>query len=77
MNYTSATTSLPSTFFWALDKGLVECHLVLGKEKSPSWHQVRVTEHLSSILPSTRQRLHLFRGLAGLALDKEGSNGLL
>jgi hypothetical protein len=36
VNCISATTSLPSTFCWALDKDFTECHLVLGKEKSPS-----------------------------------------
>jgi hypothetical protein len=35
-NCTSATTSSPSTYYRALNKDFVECHLVLGKEKSPS-----------------------------------------
>jgi hypothetical protein len=34
-NCTSATVSLPSTFCRALGKDFVECHLALGKEKSP------------------------------------------
>jgi hypothetical protein len=36
MNCTSATTSLSSIFCRALGKVFVECHLVLGIEKSSS-----------------------------------------
>jgi hypothetical protein len=39
-NSTSATTSLPSTFYRALDKVFAECHSVLGKEKWSSWRLV-------------------------------------
>jgi hypothetical protein len=39
---------LPSAFYRALGKEFVECHLVLGKEKSPSWRQVTVTDPLPS-----------------------------
>jgi hypothetical protein len=45
-NCTSATASLPSTFCRAL-----------GKEKSPSWRQVTVTDPLPSAYGDTRQRL--------------------
>jgi hypothetical protein len=38
-NCTSATTSLSSTFYRALDKDFVECQPVLGKEKSTSRRQ--------------------------------------
>jgi hypothetical protein len=30
------TVNLPSTFYRPLDKDFAECHMVLGKEKSPS-----------------------------------------
>jgi hypothetical protein len=50
-NCTSATTSLPSTFCREIDKVFAECHQVLGKEKSPSWHQVTVKETLPSVRP--------------------------
>jgi hypothetical protein len=55
-NCTSATASLPITFCRALDKEFAECHLVLGKEKSPSWHQVTVTDPLPSVFFGTQQR---------------------
>jgi hypothetical protein len=71
-NCTSATASLPSTFCRALGK---DCHLVLGKEKSPSRRQVTVTEPLSSVLPDTRQRSLLCRVPAILALGKERCSG--
>jgi hypothetical protein len=32
-NCISATTSLSSTFYWALGEDFAECHLVLGKRK--------------------------------------------
>jgi hypothetical protein len=35
VNCASAMISLPSALCWALDKVFAECHLVLGKEKSP------------------------------------------
>jgi hypothetical protein len=63
-NYTSAATSLSSTFCRAL-----------SKEKSPSRHQAKVTEPLSGILLDSRQRLSLCRVPVGLALEKEGSSG--
>jgi hypothetical protein len=55
-NCTSATVSLPSTFCRALGKEFAECHLTLGKEKSPSRRQVTVTDPLPSASPDTRQR---------------------
>jgi hypothetical protein len=45
-NSTSATASLPSTFYQALDKDFAECHSVLGKEKSLSWSLVTETTPL-------------------------------
>jgi hypothetical protein len=56
-NCTSATASLPSTFCRALGKVFAECHLALGKEKSPSRRQVTVTDPLPSAYDDTRQRL--------------------
>jgi hypothetical protein len=56
-NCTSATASLPSTFCRALGKDFAECHLALGKEKSPSRRQVTVTDPLPSVFFGTRQRL--------------------
>jgi hypothetical protein len=56
-NCTSATASLPSTFCRALDKDFAECHLALGKEKSPSRRQLTVTDPLPSAYGDTRQRL--------------------
>jgi hypothetical protein len=47
-NCTSTTTSLPSTFYRALDKDFAECHLLLSKEKSPSRRQVTATESMRS-----------------------------
>jgi hypothetical protein len=55
-NCTSATVSLPSTFCQALGKDFAECHLALGKEKSPSRCQVTVTDPLPSAFRGTRQR---------------------
>jgi hypothetical protein len=55
-NCTSATASLSSTFCRALDKEFTECHLTLGKEKSPSRRQVTVTDPLPSVFFGTRQR---------------------
>jgi hypothetical protein len=48
-NCTSATASLPSTFCRTLGKEFAECHLVLGKEKSPSWRQVTMMDPLPSV----------------------------
>jgi hypothetical protein len=48
-NCTSAAVSLPSTLCRALGKEFVECHLTLGKEKSPSRRQVTVTDPLPSV----------------------------
>jgi hypothetical protein len=48
-NCTSAIASLPSTFCRALGKEFAECHLTLGKEKSPSRRQVTVTDPLPSV----------------------------
>jgi hypothetical protein len=56
-NCTSATASLSSTFCRALGKDFAECHLALGKEKSPSRRQVTVTDPLPSAFCDTRQRL--------------------
>jgi hypothetical protein len=57
VNCTSATASLPSTFCRALGKDFAECHLALGKEKSPSRRQVTVTDPLPSAYGDTWQRL--------------------
>lgn len=62
-------------FCRALDKVFCECHLVLGKEKSPSQHYVMVTEPLPSDLSDTRQTSPLRQVPASLTLDKEGSSG--
>jgi hypothetical protein len=58
VNSTSATTSLPSTFYRALDKdfAFVECQSVLDKEKQPSRRLVTETAPLLSALGDTRQR---------------------
>jgi hypothetical protein len=57
-NSTSATASLPSTFYRALDKDFVECQSVLGKEKQPSRRLVKETGPLPSVLLAcTRQRV--------------------
>jgi hypothetical protein len=60
-NSTSATTSLSSTFYQALDKVFAECHSVLGKEKWPSRRLVTETATLLSVLGDTRQRNYLCR----------------
>ena len=56
-NCTSATASLSSTFCRALGKVFAECHLALGKKKSPSRRQVTVTDPLPSAYGDTQQRL--------------------
>jgi hypothetical protein len=53
VNCTSATTSLPSTFYQALGKYFVEYHKVLGKEKSPSRWLVMEMEPLPSVVGDT------------------------
>jgi hypothetical protein len=73
-NCTSATASLPSTFCRALGKEFAECHLVLGKEKSPSRRQVTVTDPLPSVFFGTRQRGQFCRVSAIMALGKDGSS---
>jgi hypothetical protein len=75
VNCTSATASLPSTFCRALGKDFAECHLVLGKEKSPSRRQVTVTDPLPSVFFGTRQRGQFCRVPAIMALGKDGSSG--
>jgi hypothetical protein len=74
-NCTSATASLPSTFYRALGKEFAECHLTLGKEKSPSRRQVTVTDPLPSVFFGTRQRGQFCRVSAITALGKNGSSG--
>jgi hypothetical protein len=74
-NCTSAAVSLPSTFCRALDKEFAECHLTLGKEKSPSRRQVTVTDPLPSVFFGTRQRGQFCRVPAIMALGKDGSSG--
>jgi hypothetical protein len=74
-NCTSATASLPSTFCRALGKEFAECHLTLGKEKSPSRRQVTVTDPLPSVFFGTRQRGQFCRVSALTALGKDGSSG--
>jgi hypothetical protein len=76
-NCTSATASLPSTFCRALGKDFAECHLALGKEKSPSRRQVTVTDPSPSAHGDTRQRRFICRVSGGLALGKEPSSGPL
>jgi hypothetical protein len=63
-NSRSATASLPSTFYRALDKDFTECHKVLGKEKPPSRRLVTETTPMPSVLGDTRQRNYLYRQLA-------------
>jgi hypothetical protein len=53
-NSTSATASMLSTFYQALGKDFVECHLVLGKQKQPSRRLVTETTPLPSVLGDTR-----------------------
>jgi hypothetical protein len=53
-NSTSATASLPSTFYQELGKVFAECHSILGKEKSPSRRLVTETAPLPSVLGDTR-----------------------
>jgi hypothetical protein len=48
INYTLATTSLPSIFCRELGKDFVECHSVLGTEMSLSRRQVTTMEPLPS-----------------------------
>jgi hypothetical protein len=74
-NCTSATTSLPSTFCRALGKEFAECHLILGKEKSPSRRQVTVTDPLPSVFLGTRQRGQFCRVSSAMALGKDDSSG--
>jgi hypothetical protein len=58
VNSTSATVSLPSTFYRALGKDFVECQSVLGEEKWPSRRWVTETTSLPSVLGDTRQRTY-------------------
>jgi hypothetical protein len=74
-NCTSATASLPNTFCRALDKYFAECHLALGKEKSPSRRQVTVTDPLPSAFCGTRQRGQFCRVFAQEAIGKDWSSG--
>jgi hypothetical protein len=60
-NCTSATASLPSTFYRVLDKDYAECRSVLGKEKPPLRRLVTETTPLPSVLGDTRQRDYLCR----------------
>jgi hypothetical protein len=60
-NYTSATVSLSSTFYRAFNKYFVECHKVLGKEKSLSRWLVTEMEPLLSVLGDTQQIVSLCR----------------
>jgi hypothetical protein len=53
-NCTSVMASLPCTFYRALGKDFVECHFVLGKEKSSSWRLVMEMAALPSVLGDTR-----------------------
>jgi hypothetical protein len=76
-NCTSAKASLPSTFCRALGKDFAECHLALGKKKSPSRRQVTVTDLSPSAHGGTRQRRFICRVSGGLALGKEPSSGPL
>jgi hypothetical protein len=59
-NSTSATASLPSTFYRTLDKDFAECQSVLSKEKRPSRRRATETTLLLSVLGDTRQRSYLF-----------------
>jgi hypothetical protein len=59
-NCTSATASLLSTFYRALDKDFTECRHVLGKEKLPSRRPITATEPLPSVLGDTQQIVSLF-----------------
>jgi hypothetical protein len=75
MNSTSATTSVPSTFYRALGKAFVECHSVLDKEKPPSRRLVTETAPLPSVLGDTRQRGHQ-RGPLSVSLLSAGVTAL-
>jgi hypothetical protein len=59
-NCTLAVASLSSTFYRALDKDFVECHQVLGKEKSSSRCQITMTEPVSSAHRVTLRKGSLF-----------------
>jgi hypothetical protein len=48
MNCTSATDSLPITFYRALGTDFAECQSILGKKKSLSRRQVTATETVTS-----------------------------
>jgi hypothetical protein len=59
-NCTSATASLPSTFYQALGKDFAECHQLLDKEKSPSRRPVTATEPVLSVHRVTLGKGSLF-----------------
>jgi hypothetical protein len=56
-NSTSATASLSSTFYRAVDKYFTKCHSVLEKEKPSSRRLVTETTPLPSVLGDTRQKI--------------------
>jgi hypothetical protein len=58
-NCTSATASLPSTFYRALGKAFAECRSVLDKEKSSSRRLVTETAPLPSVMCDSQQRVFL------------------
>jgi hypothetical protein len=60
IDITLATTSLPSTFYQALDKDFAECHPVLGKEKSLSRCQVTAMEPMPSAHRVALDKVSLF-----------------
>jgi hypothetical protein len=65
-NYTSATTSLPSTFYRALGKDFAKCHPILGKEKSSLRRLVTATEPVPSVhYTDTRQKCSPWAPLLG------------
>jgi hypothetical protein len=74
-NSTSATTSLPSTFYRALSKDFAECQSVLGKEKRLSRRRVTETAPLPSVLGDTRQRSYLFAECLQPALGNGSTSG--
>jgi hypothetical protein len=59
-NYTSAMTSLLSTFYQVLCKDFAECHSVLDKEMSPSRRQVTAMEPVPSAHQVTLGKGSLF-----------------
>jgi hypothetical protein len=69
--------ALPIAFCRALDKDFAECHLALGKEKSPSRAPGDGDRDFAECHRDTRQRLTFYRVSIVLALGKEAPHGPL